>query len=483
MSFANINDADIEDVENFLKNDLIEIMKAKCSRENNNLDDAEKVHFFGIFEFNTSKFRFLPGDKKLITGLVQRFKDVIDIKSKEGLASFQMPDQYKISRKDTSNLSIGVFFASKGSQVHAADTPIESKSIVCCKLNAITKSLKLCKGSKFLDRHIKIVNVGNKIRADVNCAFCEEESKTKVIVVQCETRNNKTANYWNFANLKKHLKIHIDSKQADPEDIDQFIMNEREQNEAKNVIQNVDDVDDVENKTKIESYERLLYQQFMNNNLEQTKKRLSHNESIGKMAIVMNGEVKSLQIIKIDGDGRCLYAALAHQIFDLKVNSVQHNDKTNEVREQVVEHIRNHMDDFEMELTSRVLDIKTNEDIHDMAAERKFIVNVCLPKKRFWGGGESIKAISIIYKVNIVSFDENGFCYFATDFNPDYNRCVIIAYRYLGETNRRNHYDSVNEVNEDYLYSCIQRLIISKIGGKNDHLHVDLVGSEDENIE
>lgn len=82
-----------------------------------------------------------------------------------------------------------------------------------------------------------------------------------------------------------------------------------------------------------------------------------------------------------------------------------------------------------------------------------------LPKQGVWGGSESLGAISEIYRINIVVFNEKGSPILPNDFQPDYNRSVCLAYRLLrGSKTERNHYDSISEVENDVLFYCSKYL-------------------------
>lgn len=87
-----------------------------------------------------------------------------------------------------------------------------------------------------------------------------------------------------------------------------------------------------------------------------------------------------------------------------------------------------------------------------------FIDNV-LSRHETWGGFESMQVVSIIYKVNILIFNESGDIYFPLGFEPGYEKTVMIAYRYAtGSKTVRDHYDSVIEIDQKYLFDCVKHL-------------------------
>lgn len=489
---------DLNAVENFVRTELVQMLTNK-SCENIIFDEKEKIYFFGVHEFNPAKFKFLSGDKNLILGLVQQLKKKLE-KTKNENNMFEMPTDYKMSRKDTKLLSVGVFFARKLTQPLPAISSNKQQEIICEKLNDIINSwpngdFKTTR--HFKDDDIEIINTGNRIRADVTCVFCaEQKMKKKKIVVQSETRQNQSTLYWNFGNLKKHLKVHIipsskkEDRKSEMSDVEhvQSSRNSIESNRSSsepvdqtlNSAQNGNTIAQTLIKDlsiEANEYRNIMLQQILANNLAQTEKRLKYSEVTEEMKFeIHKNDKKTLRIVKINPDGSCLFGSIAQQIFDVKINSVQHGLATNELRTNVVKYIKDHMDNFVNELTGRVLDIKRKDEIKDMSVERESIVNKCLPRRTFWGGEESTKAISIIYGVNIIIFNEGGTCYFAADFKKEHNRCAIIAYRKEISSHKlsagkldarklisRNHYDSIFELSEEYLQECVDVLVKSKI--------------------
>lgn len=84
-----------------------------------------------------------------------------------------------------------------------------------------------------------------------------------------------------------------------------------------------------------------------------------------------------------------------------------------------------------------------------------------LSKQGFWGGSESLKAVSLIYKANILIFNEKGHFYFTNDAQITNNQCIIISFRCAsGDKDApRNHYDSVCEIQEEDVYICARELL------------------------
>lgn len=88
-----------------------------------------------------------------------------------------------------------------------------------------------------------------------------------------------------------------------------------------------------------------------------------------------------------------------------------------------------------------MLETNLNEkDGNKLEAECKRILGDLLPLNSFYGGIESLKAISEIYCVNILTIDDTGASRFMVAFKTSNDKTVIVSYR------NENHYDSVVDI-------------------------------------
>lgn len=62
-------------------------------------------------------------------------------------------------------------------------------------------------------------------------------------------------------------------------------------------------------------------------------------------------------------------------------------------------------------MKNRVYEIKKASEITDMSTECKLYVRYVLSCNGQYGGYESVKALSEIYKVNVITFYEDESCY------------------------------------------------------------------------
>lgn len=105
------------------------------------------------------------------------------------------------------------------------------------------------------------------------------------------------------------------------------------------------------------------------------------------------------------------------------------------------------------------------EEVHEKCHA---FLNTCLPLKSCYAGYESVKAISEMEKLNIITISEDGDSYMAVDYNENYKRTVFLAHR-LGaigkasgstqtHNSHRDHYDSVSEITNGVLDKIVEFL-------------------------
>lgn len=152
-----------------------------------------------------------------------------------------------------------------------------------------------------------------------------------------------------------------------------------------------------------------------------------------------------------------------HQLFGNKIDTVEHKNAVIKLRKDVVEYIEKHLSDFKQALKGRILSIKeekcgkqTKIEVGNFEKEAKEFLENSLSKNGFWGGAESLKAVSLIHECNILMIRERETVHFTNGFNTNLGKTAIIAFRYnkafgkvanSGET--WNHYDSVVNINTD----------------------------------
>lgn len=141
-------------------------------------------------------------------------------KSKEDFAAhFEMPADYTIPRGYIDTLSVGLYFCRKGiKKRNFSNIPETNMSRqVFAKVAPIFESFitsGLMTVCQITNDIVKIVDFGTGVRADIICVFGRvnqmgaPEALQKTTAVQCETSPG-SSYFWNFSNMKWHLKRHL----------------------------------------------------------------------------------------------------------------------------------------------------------------------------------------------------------------------------------------------------------------------------------
>lgn len=198
---------------------------------------------------------------------------------------------------------------------------------------------------------IKIVEIHNGVRADVIFVFCSinefctEELLLRKIAVQCDKAQDSGNISWNISNLRKHVKQHLEKSRhkastinengdcfEDPHSVSQTrIINNVSNNhiEHEQSILSLPILDDTdqslnENTNKSSNMNSLLYNQFAQQNLRILKSVMENDETTKYMTVIAGNRFMNVRVIKVNGNGNCLFASLINQIHGVKVNSENH---------------------------------------------------------------------------------------------------------------------------------------------------------------
>lgn len=192
-------------------------------------------------------------------------------------------------------------------------------------------------------------------------------------------------------------------------------------------------------------------------------------------------------VCKIPSDGDCLFGAAVHQQFQLKVGSAKYDQEVTKLRKNVVSHINENLRNYERELLGRIYESRQRQGNTSKIEENEknglfndFLSNY-LSKQYKWGGSESIKALSEMFRANVIIFKEGEEIYFGNSFNSLYEDIIVLLYGIRGQNNQNknhNHYDSIVKLNEDALLKCTSKLMkndAKKCSLKNISNTIDLV--------
>lgn len=207
----------------------------------------------------------------------------------------------------------------------------------------------------------------------------------------------------------------------------------------------------------------IIFKQMSNQVAKMTENKILFDETERVMEFELNDKVYELDILKVNADGSCLYRAADHQMSCEKLNGTKQSQNTDNLRANVIAFIKSNYEKFEYDLKGRLFFEEGYVDATDEQCN-DFIYNK-LPKKSTWGGGESMKAITLLYSVNILIFNEYEKCFFLNGFDPSFNETIFLAYRTdassLLESSKqinRNHYDSVVCIEVDSIFEIAEQM-------------------------
>lgn len=209
LTFQGINDEIIENVESFMRTDLMDILEKKCTRKKLDVDTDDLVHFFGVYDDDPARFKFLEGEKASIIRAAAYIKEKIE----QDANCFDNILPSRFSNKDTITLPFGLFFGvDRQANITTVQKQEDPKEDLYRRLVNFFQKIEKPAVHSLSEKIIgKIVKTGTQFRADVACIFCKD---AKTVSVDTFSPKNSCAAYWTLANLTSHLrKIHeIDTK-------------------------------------------------------------------------------------------------------------------------------------------------------------------------------------------------------------------------------------------------------------------------------
>lgn len=180
------------------------------------------------------------------------------------------------------------------------------------------------------------------------------------------------------------------------------------------------------------------------------------------------GKSSMVRVCPISSDGDCLFGSCVHQHFRLEVGSDEYVQRVVELRKKVVAHIKENLICYKRMIMDRIFNQKEkNLKTHNPDEQCTNFLENYLSREGHWGGSESISAISELFKVNIIIFDECAGVRSGNSFNSLYKDIITIAFRFSkGKSQKenashfdRNHFDSIVRLSEDVLSESASILI------------------------
>lgn len=488
LAFQGITDEQIANTEKFVREEMYNYLIRTTAETINENDESFAIdtddvfititkeqlidHFGKVYATDPSNFRFQSGEIILIKEMVKHVKSKFDSQQKTGLKVFKTNQPKKTNK-----------FSTKSSLSEPNVDKLKSELI-----QRVIKCMQSYEADNFFDGdvdcgvHDDTVNVriikGAGVYGSVRCEICETQNKKKNKPKSVYYNDNSKWPNWVIANFIKHLQqahnlkirepktqkpksasVASTAKQVQSIDNAHEVLNESDVilvGPTANVV--VEDTVDVVVQTDKTKSEIPIFTQLTSQiNLMMTSV-LENTDSREEMGFMISNTMQTVSVAKIDPDGNCLFSALAHQLFQLKIHSKFHTAKTRELRKSVVKYILNPINfpKFMHDLKDRVYETKKHNEIENMETECKLYVKLCLAKTSVWGGTETIYAVAELEKVNVLIFNEHGDFYTLRN-TKQYDRTICIAYRLprdqYGEiiSGARFHYDSVCDIDSSTL--------------------------------
>lgn len=467
---------------------------------------------FGKFANTPSKFQFERGEVSLIKELVAHVKQVVDGNGENsGLHRFKFK-QYKKAKVNKARAKKSPIERSVNTTV---DTHIDENTATLLRKQLLDKVVFCLKQTGF-EMEAEVVNIriidvqveGSQIYGHITCIMCENNANKK------STKRvfyNDSNGCWVISNYQKHLqRVHqlstgagtIRSKRnmkptgrvCDDSSLPRVKMEESsiemttekshteidamervcgdsslpEIKREESLIELFIEKSHTENTHLIEIHSDWLYKQLADQIAKMVTGYLTNGDEMSRMVTDIEGTMINVTVAPVKEDGNCLFAAIAHQLHQHPIDSVEHQEATKLLRAEVVEYIlrAENFERFFHTLKDRVYDTKAANEINDITIECKMFVRHVLARggsRNAWGGFESIKAVSEIHEVNIITFIEEGTCIIHPNKNTMHENTIAIAYRVGYHENSgkeiRNHYDSVIDVGAEDINACIDSLI------------------------
>lgn len=472
--FENLDDDDVKYIEDYTRNKIPNLISLN-EKEPGSFTEEQKVMFFGLYASNPKDFEYTRGELKLIAAITKNIKETLHTAENReyGLEFFNNPVKGNWW-KNLESTSLGflyndtrVFHSNRFPKTKPGENTAQNdiqhlKKSLFNKAEKITNTYKLKNLQQlrdFTENSIFVRIVGDySIKGEIECIFCEENSKRVKVYYQNSSNGH---GYWVIANIEKHfIRQHMNgiskpnsrSKTNQKHSIsdDEFTFDEsksdggRSQSSRRTVSLKIEPA-----MNECNDIEDNLYTQISKQNIQIINASLNNSEEVldfySHVDLESKKNTRTIKMCKIIGDGSCLYGSLAHQIYYSKIGSLDHQLQTKKIREMCVNHILTNLDEFKPYLKGRIydkceeknIDIKSiNFDKDDVYTE--FVETLKLHE--IFGGIESMKAISDIFKVNIVTINRDGSCHLALRLNISSDRTIFIGY------SNKIHYDSIVEI-------------------------------------
>lgn len=446
LSLQRLDNSDITQMQQMVKTEY-----TKWIENNVNGEKTGLIDYFGpIHAEKPEEFMFSCGDIKMITQLSEYVKGTVQ---KKGYEYFKEPS--------------GRPSQAVNRQSHDSTFSLEDAQ---GKLFAgILDSIKPYGDdvTSLLSREmIMVTNANGVMSGKVQCVLCDSGDISE------RKRKRKRQSYLQFWNGKNWVVSNFTKHLSNVHPMEQYKLNKKNSNperfeSSESLIELKIEPINIKSDNEFGFQLNNLQAQLTFHSIQMVN--ISHRNMDLKAECeieLSTGQISKILICRIPTDGNCLFAAVVHQNFHLEIGSEEHKQQTIELRKKVVSHIEENLKLYERELLDRVYKkCDSKNKIKNVDEECKDFLRNYLSKEGHWGGSETLKAISELFRTNIIVLRERGEVYFANLFNPMYTNILTLAFRISSQCNtnesktQHNHYDSVIKLDEDIIRKCALILI------------------------
>lgn len=499
-----IKDEEIDDkikyMEDFVKNKLPKMLNVTEAGPREKYISC----FFGPYSHDYKSFEFNEGEKILIKVIFKHVKEKVEA---DGASYFRtMKTKGKsVWSKTLMDTPYGLIFGNDDSKGRSK-AEIKEIDVLVLK-DQLLKSANSClnkhkinhpEPKRTLSNDSINVSIGadGKVNGIVKCCYCTEDVGD--VKVYCQEVNYKL--YWIPSNFAKHLSNYHSSSSKLKATLEQLVYNDEsglsgdEQRKVKAPKRIKVEVDSNGNGSNIKcederpnhsllsleivpncededvtALEDELFSQISKQNIQMINSTYANGEEVRDFISIVDPKTKEpipkVKVCDMRADNCCLFAAITHQLFFMKNKSDAHLEAIQSLRECVVKHITDRLPDFIPVLKNRIRLRKASIENDDLIYKKcSEFVQKGLSSVNCWGGTESLKAISEMYKTNIIIINDDGKCNFAESYSPSNERSITIAFCALKcgiqkNNNSRNHYNSVAEINDQIISEYANELI------------------------
>lgn len=488
---------DFDYLQNFIRNDLHEILVSKYDEKSLGFDNHYNSCFYGIYSSLRSKFSFTRGDLKILQLVVEnvanklREEECSDIEYHYSVKNKQIKKSVDSWQSNLVETPIGMFYGDKNDgetgklQVLNAEDLETNLAARCKKIVDFFSNLK--KIREFDKSCVSIHYNNGTYKGTVTCPFCEMLSR--VVHVKVSYQMCGKSGSWVCSNLAKHINHHhvegkdetgaereVCSKKAKMckvPSIKTSSINPPMHSESRSSLLKLEiepvyrptpTSKDIQFDAVHEDHKYAFLKQLSTQNIGMTNATILNFESVvefySEYDLVDESRSKQVRCCRIEGDGDCLFGSISHQLLGEKIYSADHRNSTLNLRRRTVSYIKDNIDRFMPYMKDRVYTqlekrgINPREVTHiNLKAECLNFLETKLIDKA-WGGTELLKAISGMELVNILIINDDGSCNMVTDFVNSYPRSITICF-----DQNNKHYDSVVSVDEQTLFDFIKSVL------------------------